>query len=323
MSFPPQLKRIQRENMSSSTSFKVTFLGIENDVEVRRFLVSKEAHGNFQHLGGKLLSVFPILGSQKFSVFWKDNEGDDITITSDEDLLIALGEMDGPLYKLNVRMRKETLMDEPVPNLESPVEDFQQWSGVFNDNAGQTNENQRQDSPVMPPMIMTILQYLGINLNGFYCFSQNQATHGDSTNQCPFATPTYHSRNCFCRQPNIIKYLAAQFLRISAMFTRASITVSSVMIMLFIMMILPSFIIHSVLYMALAASLGLPLPTLLSGHLLFTLISCSPTFLVGTAAIWAFHRVFVQKKPLVDVDLEFWKTKFEMLSTHLQQQQQT
>ena len=319
--------------MSTTISYKVTILGAYQDVEVRRFHVSQQVYGNFKHLQGKLLSVFPTLNMRNFSVFWKDNEGDDVTIESDEDLSIALAEMDGPVYKLTVRTREDesTLSseeEESSQSRESPIEDFQQWSGVFNDTGsgpspdplGQANTNQGQPNHIIS-VILTIVQFLGINANGFYGFSQQQTPRTNSTNQCPFATPTYHSRSCFCRQPNIIKFIGSQFVRISAMLTRASITVSSIMIMLFTMMILPSFIIHSALYLAVAGSLGLPLATLITGHLLFALISCSPTFLVATGSIWAFHRIFVQKKPLVDVDIELWKRKFESLSAHLQQQQ--
>lgn len=320
--------------MSTSISYKVTFVGPDQDAELRRFLVSQEAYGNFRNLQGKIMSVFPTL--KNFSVFWTDNEGDNVTITSDEDLTIALQEMDGPVYKLIVKQREEdTSIDESplsseeeesIANSEAPVEDFQQWSGVFNDNTGtgtsnngQANENQGQN---MPPFILTILQFLGIDLNRLS--GSSQSAPPNPTYQCPlayFQTPSYHRRNCLCQAPRMVTYLTSQCLKVSAMCTKASITVSSIMIMLFIMMILPSFILHSALYLALAASLGLPLPTLITGHLLFAIISCSPTFLVATGSIWAFHRICVQKKPMLDVDVELWRRKLETLSTHFQQQQ--
>merc|ERR1712154_198645 len=49
---------------------------------------------------------FPQLQGAVFSVCWTDEDGDHVTITSDEELIIALTEMAGPLYKLTVNVRK-------------------------------------------------------------------------------------------------------------------------------------------------------------------------------------------------------------------------
>jgi len=301
--------------MTNSTSYKVTCVCPDQSPEVRRFLVPQELFGNFKHLQGKLLSVFPKLGLNNFSLFWKDTEGDDITISSDEDLLIALGEMEGSVCKLIVKMKQGTGSEDSSSTSEEDesLHNGEPLSGVFsnyisgnNSHAGQSRNTQQQNTLAMPPLILTILQFLGINPNGFYFFPPSEEVSGSQVNQCQM----------------IMQYLSSQFLRISALFTQVSITLSSITIMLFIMMVLPTFFIHSALYLALANSLGFPLPTLLGGHLLFLLITCTPTFLVFTAAIWAFHRIFVLKKPLVEVDLEFWRRSFESISTHLQRQHQ-
>eukprot|EP00092_Neocalanus_flemingeri_P059099 GFUD01070550.1.p1 GENE.GFUD01070550.1~~GFUD01070550.1.p1 ORF type:complete len:322 (-),score=63.17 GFUD01070550.1:477-1442(-) len=321
--------------MSTSISYKVTNIGEDQDVEVRRFLVSQEVevYGSFKHLQVKLLSIFPKLKMGNFSIFWTDNEGDEVTIASDDDLYIALAEMNGPVNKLTVRTKREETSEEDSTAGEEEVtqsrEDYQQWSGVFADNTrsgassdtfGQSTTSQGPANQIIPSLILTIMQFFGVNPNGYYGFFQ-PTENSASSSQCPFATPTYHSRNCFCRQPNIIKFIASQFVKISAMFTKASITMSSLMMMLFILMILPSFLINSALYLAFAASLGLPLGTLITGHLLYALISCSPTFLVASGSIWAFHRVIVQRKPLLDFDLELWRRKFEVFRTRIQEQQ--
>jgi len=285
------------------TSYKATCIEGDQTPEVRRFLVSQELVGNFQHLQRKLTTVFPKLGQQNFSIFWRDSEGDDITIASDEDLLIALGEMEGSVCKLIVKMREggEREEDHSLRNEET-------LSGVSRgnnpNNGGQYRETPEQNTTALPPVILTILQILGINPNGFYLFQQSGGAPGNQNNQ----------------YERIIQLITNQFLRISAMFTQVSITLSSITIMLFIMMILPSFFIHTALYLALATSLGFPLPTLLGGHLLFMLISTTPTFLVFTAAIWAFHRVCVLNKPLVEVDQEFWRRNLNRIISRLQPQ---
>jgi len=294
--------------MTSSTypnSFKATCVEGYQTPEVRRFLISQELVGNFQHLQRKLLTVFPKLGGQNFSVFWRDNEGDDITIASDEDLLIALGEMDGSVCKLIVKMREGVRSAESYSTHEGDhsLHNEETLSGVFRgnnqNNGGQSGETQEQN---IPAILLTVLQILGINPNGFYFLPRNEGATGNRNNPCE----------------RIFQLMINQFLRISAMFTKVSITLSSITIMLFIMMILPSFLIHTALYLALAASLGLPLRTLLVGHLLFMLISFTPTFMVFTVAIYAFHRVCVLKKPLIEYDQDFWS--FERLISHLQPQ---
>ena len=75
-----------------------------------------------------------------FSIFWRDGDGDNAAIASDEDLAIALGEIEGPVYKLTVGVIEEKYNNEspvrsednePIENKDSPVEDLKQCSGGF------------------------------------------------------------------------------------------------------------------------------------------------------------------------------------------------
>jgi len=97
--------------MSDSVSFKVFLKDQENgeDNEVRRFVVHKDVRTNFTFLQGKLCDVFPQLSQNEFSVSWTDEDGDKVTIASDEELSIALTEMTGPVYKLvvNIKTKKK------------------------------------------------------------------------------------------------------------------------------------------------------------------------------------------------------------------------
>ncbi|XP_046751995.1 sequestosome-1 [Diprion similis] len=82
--------------MAETVSFKV-FLSKEEDSidakpEVRRFGIDKDVVTNFLYLNEKLQSVFAALRSQHFTIFWKDADGDDVIISSDEELRIALFE---------------------------------------------------------------------------------------------------------------------------------------------------------------------------------------------------------------------------------------
>merc|ERR1712112_137049 len=80
--------------------------GEEQEEEVRRFVIDKGASTSYDYLVGKLEVVFPQIKTSTFSIHWTDEDGDNVTITSDEELIIALTEMSGPLYKLRVNIKK-------------------------------------------------------------------------------------------------------------------------------------------------------------------------------------------------------------------------
>ena len=117
---------------TTSTSYKATCIEGHQTLDVRRFLLPQELVGSFQHLKKKLVTVFPKLDEQNFSVFWSDNEGDDITITSDEDLRIALGEMDASVCKLIVKIREQgesgesTHVDDHSVHIPCPKKAYQE-----------------------------------------------------------------------------------------------------------------------------------------------------------------------------------------------------
>ena len=85
-------------------SFKVSL--IEKDQEespksqVRRFEVPQDCSTSYIYLKEKLRSLFgQELGNSGINITWKDQENDTITIESDDELLIAMQEMKGPVYK--------------------------------------------------------------------------------------------------------------------------------------------------------------------------------------------------------------------------------
>lgn len=92
-----------------SLSFKGYLKGDdgEND-EVRRFLVENQvaegSQATFGSLKAKLELVFPSLKGKHFRITWQDVDNDHVTIACDEELQIALAEMTGPVYKINIAM---------------------------------------------------------------------------------------------------------------------------------------------------------------------------------------------------------------------------
>ena len=73
----------------------------------RRILVAADHAGSFHHLRRKILLVFPKLNIKTIIIAWKDEEGDDVLITSDEELAIARCEAKSEILKLNVTTRSK------------------------------------------------------------------------------------------------------------------------------------------------------------------------------------------------------------------------
>merc|ERR1712018_558433 len=96
-----------RINMSTdkceNVSFKVSLLSEDSLIktEVRRFVVPQDCSTSLIYLKEKIRTIFN-LGRSTCKVSWRDEDGDDVTIESDEELLIALQELNGPVYKLQV-----------------------------------------------------------------------------------------------------------------------------------------------------------------------------------------------------------------------------
>ena len=96
--------------MVDQVSFKV-FLrdlrGESHSEEARRFVVDKGVSTSLHDIREKLTSVFPKLEDVIFSVCWTDEEDDCVSIDTDEELVLALTQMTGPVYKLTIIVKEE------------------------------------------------------------------------------------------------------------------------------------------------------------------------------------------------------------------------
>ncbi|KAI5742676.1 hypothetical protein M8J77_010013 [Diaphorina citri] len=100
--------------MAGEVSFKA-YLSTEGyNPEVRRFSLDQNVVTSFIYLKEKLRALFPTLArSQSFDIFWKDNDGDLVTICSDDELTIALMESrNEQIMKLFIMNTKPN----PAPN---------------------------------------------------------------------------------------------------------------------------------------------------------------------------------------------------------------
>ena len=93
--------------MAENVSFKVYLRDPSQgeEAEVRRFVVAKAVSANLVAVKEKLVAVFPVLKERVFSVSWTDEDGDMITIDSDEELALAMAELPGPVYKLTATVK--------------------------------------------------------------------------------------------------------------------------------------------------------------------------------------------------------------------------
>ncbi|XP_059048034.1 protein ref(2)P-like isoform X2 [Achroia grisella] len=81
--------------MDDQVQYKVYTFWKEGDTrpEVRRFGIERSVITNFHYLNAKLQDVFTGLRTKSYTVAWKDEEDDDITISSDEEMMAALTSM--------------------------------------------------------------------------------------------------------------------------------------------------------------------------------------------------------------------------------------
>ncbi len=75
--------------------------------EIRRFSVDPTVAANYEYMSKKVAQVFSSLGSpDNFTLAWKDTDDDLITFSSDEELVEALGQRDGDVFRIFVREKK-------------------------------------------------------------------------------------------------------------------------------------------------------------------------------------------------------------------------
>ena len=95
-------------------SFKVSLIKKDQEEspksQVRRFEVPHDCSTSYIYLKEKLRSLFgQELGNSGINITWKDQENDTITVESDDELLIAMQEMKGPVYKFCIFASKVRL----------------------------------------------------------------------------------------------------------------------------------------------------------------------------------------------------------------------
>merc|ERR1711902_436844 len=111
----------------------------------------------------------------------------------------------------------------------------------------------------------------------------------------------------------------AKFGRTVKNIVHCSTKVSCLFFMLILIHILtPSGILQNIVFMVLAAGMGLHMPTLLAGQMLWAGVGClrlfEPFLLVGIL-VFSLHKMMVRREPLFDH--QFWRNRFGSLRVEI------
>ncbi|CAH1777465.1 unnamed protein product [Owenia fusiformis] len=77
-------------------------LGPIEEAEIRRFNIDQDVSTNFEYFSKKLIQIFPSLKPDNFNVYWKDEDGDFIAFSSDDELMQALGYLSESVFRVHL-----------------------------------------------------------------------------------------------------------------------------------------------------------------------------------------------------------------------------
>merc|ERR1711915_851059 len=94
---------MEMEEKLKRLPFKIYFKdsGKSKQMEVRRFDLENESV-NLDTLRTKICDKNPSLATKDYKIYWIDDEGDQVTITNEEEFQIAISAMKGALFKFEV-----------------------------------------------------------------------------------------------------------------------------------------------------------------------------------------------------------------------------
>jgi len=96
-----------------------------------------------------------------------------------------------------------------------------------------------------------------------------------------------------------------RFRQFSAVFTRSLSVVLTLIAAFSLLSLMPKALISSLMFMIIASSLGLHLPTIFAGHLIYSLIHSFDPFFLALVGVWAVHKKFIRGQPLFNA--RYWR----------------
>merc|ERR1712013_471475 len=225
---------------------------------------------------------------------------------------------------------RQKMKDQGLPN----------WQGLYPDLSALFNQQNQQNANTTntrPSFFSILLGLLGIDTSSYTSPTQGQWApnpqfSGPSQGQpspsapppSPGPTPSsggdYFSQGrqanrCNCNghhEPEILPLLIARVLKFSRIFTRGFILFLVTLMFVSTISLLLNTLIYNAAFFLLAGGLGLHLPTLVAGHVLYALFCCFDPFFLALVSLWAGHKTMIRRKPLIDVNL--WKRR--LAGTH-------
>lgn len=98
-----------------SLTVKAYLLGKDETVkEVRRFAVDQDVSCSFEYLSRKTEGIFNILKSNGFNMYYRDEDGDLVAFSSDDELMMGLACMKDTTFRLYIKEKKEHRRDFPL-----------------------------------------------------------------------------------------------------------------------------------------------------------------------------------------------------------------
>lgn len=95
-----------------SMTVKAYLIGKEDcNKEIRRFAVDQDVSTSFEYLQRKVLDVFVGLRTAPFQMYYKDEDGDMIAFSSDDELMMGLALVKDDTFRLFIKQRKEHKRD--------------------------------------------------------------------------------------------------------------------------------------------------------------------------------------------------------------------
>merc|ERR1712004_793534 len=128
--------------------------------------------------------------------------------------------------------------------------------------------------------------YCGPQRGGQGCWHRNGSLHQDFN----FVVP---------------EVVVERFRQFSALFTRSLSVVLTLIAAFSLLSLMPKALISSLMFMIIASSLGLHLPTIFAGHLIYSVIHSFDPFFLALVGVWAVHKKFIRGQPLFNA--RYWR----------------
>ncbi|XP_026199156.1 sequestosome-1 [Anabas testudineus] len=98
-----------------SVTVKAYLLGKDEAVkEIRRFAVDQDVSCSFEYLSKKTASVFNSLNNSSFNMYYRDEDGDLVAFSSDDELMMGLACVKDNTFRLFIKEKKEHRRDFPL-----------------------------------------------------------------------------------------------------------------------------------------------------------------------------------------------------------------